>query len=274
MRACCERRFGSRDLKGRTVAVVGAGRVGSRLARRLARAGAKLIARRHRRGQARAREVDRREMGRRPSTALLAEVDVLAPCALGGAIDQVVSGRLRCQVVCGSANNQLEHDGLAEDLAAHGILFAPDFIASAGGLINISVELEGYDPARARRRVAGIEETMGEVLDRAEADGGDAAGGRLRARPHAARRRYREHMSVSPIGRAIAANLAEIVGGTPMVSLTRVAPDCGAELVGEARGLQPRGQREGPDRRLDDRRRRGRGPDRARPDDGGRGHLR
>ncbi len=170
MRACCERRFGSRDLKGRSVAVVGAGRVGSRLAKRLARAGAKLVV----------SDIDesRRELAKSlgakwadPSAALQADVDIVAPCALGGAIDQVVSGRLRCEVVCGSANNQLAHDGLAEDLATHGILFAPDFIASAGGLINISVELERYDAARARRRVAGIEETMGEVLDRAEADG-------------------------------------------------------------------------------------------------------
>jgi leucine dehydrogenase len=170
MRACCERRFGTRDLKGRSVAVVGAGRVGSRLAKRLKRAGAKLVV----------SDIDgsRRELARSlgakwadPSAALLAEVDIVAPCALGGVIDQVVSERLRCQVVCGSANNQLAHDGLAEDLAAHGILFAPDFIASAGGLINISVELERYDAARARRRVAGIEETMGEVLDRADAEG-------------------------------------------------------------------------------------------------------
>ncbi len=169
MRACCERRFGSADLKGRSVAVVGVGRVGSRLAKRLARAGANLIV----------SDIDesRRELAKSlgakwaaPSTALLAEVDIVAPCALGGAIDQVVSERLRCQVVCGSANNQLAHDGLAEDLAAHGILFAPDFIASAGGLINISVELDRYDPALARRRVAGIRETMGTVLDRAEAD--------------------------------------------------------------------------------------------------------
>lgn len=170
MRACCSRRFGSPDLKGRTVAVVGAGRVGSKLARRLTRAGAKLIL----------SDIDesRKELAKAigarweaPTTAMLADVDIVAPCALGGAIDQVVSERLRCDLVCGSANNQLAHDGLAEDLAAHGVLFAPDFIASAGGLINIAVELEGYDPARARRRVAGIEETMGEVLDRAEADG-------------------------------------------------------------------------------------------------------
>jgi len=170
MRACCARRFGTPDLKGRSVAVVGVGRVGSRLAKRLARAGAKLIV----------SDIDesRRELAKSlgakwadPSAALLAEVDIVAPCALGGAIDQVVSERLRCDLVCGSANNQLAHDGLAEDLAAHGVLFAPDFIASAGGLINISVELERYDPARARRQVAGIEERMGEVLDRAEAEG-------------------------------------------------------------------------------------------------------
>jgi glutamate dehydrogenase/leucine dehydrogenase len=74
-------------------------------------------------------------------------------------------------VVCGAANNQLAHDGLADDLAARGILFAPDFIVNAGGLINISVEFEedGYDPAEARRRVDGIERTMGEILDEVDA---------------------------------------------------------------------------------------------------------
>jgi leucine dehydrogenase len=108
-----------------------------------------------------------------PSSALLAEVDVLAPCALGGAVDEVTVGRLRCQVVCGAANNQLAHDGLAEDLAAHGVLYGPDFIANAGGLVNIAVEIGpgGYDPDRARQRASDVEQTMGEVLDRAERDG-------------------------------------------------------------------------------------------------------
>jgi glutamate dehydrogenase/leucine dehydrogenase len=78
---------------------------------------------------------------------------------------------VRCDVVCGAANNQLAHDGLADDLAARGIVFAPDYIANAGGLINISIELEGYDPKRARERVAGIEQTMGQILDEAEAAG-------------------------------------------------------------------------------------------------------
>jgi len=171
MRACCAKRFGSRDLKGRTVAIVGVGRVGSKLARRLARAGARLIVADidHRK-----RELVKKLRGAKwaePSRALTAAVDVLSPCALGGAIDPSTIEHLRCEVVCGSANNQLAHEGLAEDLAAHGILYAPDFIANAGGLINIAVELEGYDAARARRRVAGIEQTMTLVLEQAEAGG-------------------------------------------------------------------------------------------------------
>lgn len=171
MRGCCERRFGSPDLRGRTVAVVGVGRVGSKLARRLARSGARVLLADIDEG--RRALVDKLKGARwtNPSAALLAEVDVLAPCALGGAIDEVTVGRLRAQVVCGSANNQLAHDGLAEDVAASGILYAPDFIANAGGLINIAVELEGYDANRARARVREIEQTMGEVLDRAQAGG-------------------------------------------------------------------------------------------------------
>ena len=171
IRACCQSRFGSADLDGRTVAVLGVGRVGSKLARRLAKAGAQLTL----------ADIDESKRvladdlpgahWTDPSRALLAEVDVVAPCALGGAVDEVTAGRLRCQVVCGAANNQLAHEGLAEDLKAHGVLYGPDFIANAGGLINIAVEIEGYEPAVARRRVAEIGETMGEVLARAE-DGG------------------------------------------------------------------------------------------------------
>jgi glutamate dehydrogenase/leucine dehydrogenase len=75
--------------------------------------------------------------------------------------------------VCGAANNQLVHDGLADDLAARGILYAPDFIANAGGLVNISVEFDrrGYAPAEARRRVDGIERTMSRILEEAATAG-------------------------------------------------------------------------------------------------------
>ena len=183
MRACCARRFGSPDLSGRTVSIVGAGHVGSALARRLAKAGARLIvADIDEKKRDRARELPRTRWTD-PSSAMLAEVDVLAPCALGGVIDEVNVGLLRCRIVCGAANNVLANEALADDLAARGILYAPDFVANAGGIINISVELRGdpsgptprsegeYDLREARRRVAAIEETMGEILDHAEADG-------------------------------------------------------------------------------------------------------
>ena len=186
MRAAAENRWGSPELKGRSVAVIGLGRVGSRLARGLAKAGAKLLV----------ADIDSskrelaRELGARwtdTSTALLAEVDVVAPCALGGAVDEYSVGRLRCEIVCGAANNQLAHEGLGEDLAAHGILYAPDFIANAGGLMNVGAEVEpaGHDPKRVRKRVLGIEDTMREIFDAAARSGRtplEAAYERARAR--------------------------------------------------------------------------------------------
>ena len=172
MRAACDERFGSPDLAGRSVSVIGLGRVGSRLARGLAKAGARLTV----------ADIDEskrklaRDLGARwtdTSAALLAEVDIVAPCALGGAIDEYNVSRLRCEVVCGAANNQLAHEGLGEDLQAHGILYAPDFIANAGGLMNVGAEVEpgGHDPKRVRRRVLGIEETMREIFQAADATG-------------------------------------------------------------------------------------------------------
>jgi leucine dehydrogenase len=169
MRASCQRVYGSTSLKGRSVAVIGAGRVGERLARLLSREGAKLlIADIDESKKSLAKELKARWGD--PTTALLAEVDIVAPCALGGTVNGHSVQRLRCSIVCGSANNQLAHDGLAEDLAERGILYAPDFIANAGGLINVATELdpEGYDAGRTKRRALGIEETMDQLYDEAE----------------------------------------------------------------------------------------------------------
>jgi leucine dehydrogenase len=178
VRACVDRVFGSPELAGRSVAVVGAGHVGGALARRLTDAGARVVladidpARRAIADEIGAEWVE-------PSAALRAEVDVLAPCALGGVLDQTTIPHLRAPIVCGAANNQLAHDGLADDLAARGVLYAPDFVANAGGIINISVELEttgggprpGYDPEEARRRVLAIEQTMRGLLEEADRTG-------------------------------------------------------------------------------------------------------
>jgi leucine dehydrogenase len=167
IRACVWARFGDRDLRGRTVAVVGLGHVGAALAKRLAEAGCHLLVsdiadeRRLLAQQLEATWVDPRE-------AMLCECDVLSPCALGGAISESNVDRLRCEVICGSANNQLADESLAERLAERDILFAPDFIANAGGLINVYREIAGYDGARAVKLALGIEGTMRSILRAAE----------------------------------------------------------------------------------------------------------
>jgi leucine dehydrogenase len=166
--ASVERALGSTSLKGRSVAVVGLGAVGLRLARLLARRGAKLLVADI---DARKRQ-DAARLGARwvrPEKAMFAQVDVLAPCALGAVLDHESVPALQAPVVAGSANNQLADESVADLLARKGVLWAPDFVANAGGIINISVELEpgGYDPRLARERVRGIGDTLRSIYDAA-----------------------------------------------------------------------------------------------------------
>jgi leucine dehydrogenase len=97
--------------------------------------------------------------------------DVLAPCALGGVLDDRTVPRLRCRAVCGAANNQLADDAIDGLLAACGVLYAPDFVANAGGIINIAEELVGYSRDRALARAEEIEQTMTSVFALARARG-------------------------------------------------------------------------------------------------------
>jgi leucine dehydrogenase len=98
---------------------------------------------------------------------------VLAPCALGGVLDEETVPRVRARAIAGAANNQLAHEAVGELLAARGILWVPDYVANAGGVVNIAVELEssGYDTARAETRVRAVADTVRAVLDHAEATG-------------------------------------------------------------------------------------------------------
>jgi leucine dehydrogenase len=168
IRATCERAFGDGSLEGRSVCVIGLGHVGSRVAKRCARAGALLTL----------ADVDARKRGLAeqlharwitPGEALTAPVDVLAPCALGGLLDDRTVAGLRCRVIAGAANNQLAEERIAARLAERAILWAPDFVANAGGLINIACEQGGYEPRVARRRVGAIADTLREIFDRADA---------------------------------------------------------------------------------------------------------
>jgi leucine dehydrogenase len=192
IRVACERVFGSPSLEGRSAAVVGLGHVGSALARLLAEGGAQLLV----------ADIDERrraladELGARwtdPESALTADVDVLAPCALGGVFDETTVPLLRCRAIAGAANNQLATESDGELLAARGILWVPDFVANAGGIINISVELEpeGYAPDRAEGRVRAVGDTARTVLDHADATGASP----LAAAMEIARRRVAEAAS-------------------------------------------------------------------------------
>ncbi|HET8592828.1 MAG TPA: Glu/Leu/Phe/Val dehydrogenase family protein, partial [Solirubrobacterales bacterium] len=167
IRACCEWRFGSADLSGRRVCVIGLGHVGSRLAQRLLAAGAEVVAAdidAEKRGLAEKLGAGWTDAG----SAIGTTCDVLAPCALGGTIDGDNVGSLRCEIVCGSANNVLADQRLGERLAAQGIVYAPDFIANAGGLINVYAEIHGLDETRTARLVDGIGDTIGAILTEAE----------------------------------------------------------------------------------------------------------
>lgn len=170
IRTSCERVFGTASLAERTISLVGLGHVGERVAKLCAKEGAQLTASDVDEGKRRAAE----RLGATwvtPEQALEAEVDVLVPCALGGILNDDSVPRLRCRVIAGAANNQLADDAIADRLAARRILWAPDFVANAGGLINIAVEFEGYEPALARRRVRGIAVTLERIFDSAEAVG-------------------------------------------------------------------------------------------------------
>jgi leucine dehydrogenase len=169
IRVCAERIWGTRDLTGRTIAVIGLGSVGGALARALAADGATLTLADVAPGK-RALADQLGATWAEPGEALRAAVDIVAPCALGGVLDHDSVPDLRCRAVAGAANNQLASDEIADALRARGILWAPDFVANAGGIINIAVELEppGYDAARARTRVLEIGDTLRTVFDRAD----------------------------------------------------------------------------------------------------------
>ena len=157
-------------LAGRRVAIQGAGKVGTDLARLATDAGASVILSDV--NTDRAESVASRYDGRvvSPDEILTVDCDVLAPCALGGILNQQSVPTLRCRAVCGAANNQLDDPSIAARLAERDILYVPDFIAGAGGIINIAEEFRGYSRSRALKRAAGIGDTTATILARAAAD--------------------------------------------------------------------------------------------------------
>jgi glutamate dehydrogenase/leucine dehydrogenase len=168
IRATVEHLFGSPDLEGRSVLVQGAGAVGAVLARELADAGARVVV----------SDVDEARAAATgcetvpPDRALETEVDVYSPCAVGGTLDAESIPRLACRAIAGCANNQLAEPDDAERLSERGILYAPDYVVNAGGIIQlVGLVDEGWDEAQLEARLAAIGETLRTLFTEAAADG-------------------------------------------------------------------------------------------------------
>jgi leucine dehydrogenase len=162
---------GEGTLRGRRVAVQGTGHVGSHLVGLLVASGASVVVADLNADRARRVAATHGAEVTTSDTILTTECDVLAPCGLGGVLTESSATTLACRVVCGAANNQLADDSVDELLAARGVVYVPDFVASAGGIINIAEEFTGYSRARAIERAEAIEDTVVRLLDRARHDG-------------------------------------------------------------------------------------------------------
>jgi len=170
LRAAVVHRTGQNDLAGLRVAIQGVGNVGSTLCGHLAAHGAELFVA-DANDEAVGRAVDRFGATAVSTEEILGlDVDVLAPCALGGVLNDDTVPALKARIVCGGANNQLAEDRHAGALAAQDILFVPDFLANAGGVISGTSPFLGRDAAAVAAGVAAIYDTCARVLDLAETE--------------------------------------------------------------------------------------------------------
>jgi leucine dehydrogenase len=168
--ACAEHRWGSPDLAGRVVALQGCGNVGADLARRLAGVGARLVLCDTDAARARTLAESLGATVVAPEAIYDVAADIFAPCALGAILNDATISRLRTPIVAGAANNQLQHERHAAALAHRGILYAPDFVINAGGVISGSVALLGETHEAMVRRVDGIADTLRVVFAHAARD--------------------------------------------------------------------------------------------------------
>lgn len=171
MRASAEAVWGSPTLSGRTVGIAGVGKVGRHLVKHLVDDGAKVVVTDVDPAAVEAMVQQYAATSVSDTDALVrAEIDVYAPCALGGALTDEVVEVLQAAIVCGAANNQLDHPGIEKALADRGVLYAPDFCVNSGGVIQVADELEGFSFERAEQRATGIFETTRSVFALAQAD--------------------------------------------------------------------------------------------------------
>lgn len=171
LKAAVKRKFGHDDLNGMKVAVQGVGNVGFRLATLLKREGADLFVSDIHPGQLQ-RAVD--ELGATvvdQQDILASNVDVLSPCALGASLNDNTIPLIKAKVIAGAANNQLANARHDQMLCDSGILYAPDYVINAGGIIDLYYEKIGHDYQRVKAHIEAIADTLSEIFDRSEEAG-------------------------------------------------------------------------------------------------------
>ncbi len=172
MRACLKLKHGDETLRGRRVALQGLGHVGLNVLKQLAEEKAEVVA----------TDVDEQKIAVArevvPSLKIVGadeiyeqDADIFAPCAMGAVINTETIDRLGAPIIAGAANNQLENDGIGEELMRRGVIYAPDYVINAGGLINVSEELEGYSRERALRLTRNIYFSTLDIFEVAKAEG-------------------------------------------------------------------------------------------------------
>lgn len=169
IKACCQKAYGSDSVEGKRIAVQGAGHVGSSLCKLLAKEGAHLSICDIYDDKVNelAKEVDAEVAD--PDSIYGLDVDIFSPCALGGVINDETINHLTCNIIAGGANNILEkEDKHGQMLLDRGIIYAPDYVINAGGLINVASELEGYNSERAHEKASKIYDTILDILDYSE----------------------------------------------------------------------------------------------------------
>lgn len=163
IKASAKDKLGTDSLKGVRVAVQGLGNVGSHLVEYLVKEGASVTV----------ADIDKERVQRTaskfgltaidPDQIITSECDILAPCALGAVVNDSTISKLKCKVVAGGANNQLAEQRHGDALMELGILYAPDYVINAGGLMNVFVELEGYSRERAFEKTTQVYDNLMQV---------------------------------------------------------------------------------------------------------------
>jgi leucine dehydrogenase len=171
LQAALAKRFGNEDVGKRSYAVQGVGHVGIEFVKLLHERGAKIFVTDINQNAVQ-RAVD--EFGAEAvglDEIYDVDADVYSPTALGGTVNERTLPRLKCKIICGAANNQLASNAIGDELEGRGILYAPDYAVNAGGLMNVSLEIDGYNRERAMRMMRTIYHNVGRIFEIAERDG-------------------------------------------------------------------------------------------------------